>query len=112
MPRRNKRIQPTSKPPLRAPHKKRDEKVEVQLQIRHHVNGKSYGPGMVRVPESLANQFLNTEARAADKELSLVQQRAYIITAGRYGPRKKEVPWARFDDILNRSEIPINQLGG
>ena len=74
--------------------------ITVQLQLRHTVNGRAYGPGMVTVSESLARMFQNTEANTADKELSLVQQRAYIITFGPRGPQKRQVPWDKFNQIL------------
>ena len=87
--------------------------VTVQLQLRHTVNGKNYGPGMVTVSESLARMFQNTEANVADKELSLVQQRAYIITFGPRGPQKRQVPWEKFNQILNgQSGTPLESMTG
>jgi hypothetical protein len=87
-------------------------KVQVTLQLRHYVNQKPYGPGVVTVSKEMAQQFMQTEQEMAAQELSLVQQRAFIITAGPYGPIKREVPWQRFDTILNQSEVPLSAFGG
>ena len=84
--------------------------VTVTLQLRHSVNGISYGPGDVTVSENLAAMFLHTEANTADKELSLVQQRAYIISFTRHGPVKRQVPWAQFDRILGQMEVPLESM--
>ena len=76
--------------------------VTVTLQLRHSVNGKFYGPGKVTVIQELADVFLNTEAEAASKELSLVRQEAFIIGMGPGGPVKRQVPWAKFDQLLTQ----------
>jgi uncharacterized Fe-S cluster-containing radical SAM superfamily enzyme len=54
--------------------------------------------------------FLHTEAEAGKKELSLVQQQAFIIKFGRHGPVKQQVPWQQFDRILAQAEIPIDSM--
>ena len=94
------------------PKKKPVKMVGVTLQLRHHINGETYGPGDVRVSETLAQHFQHVESEAGEKELSLLQQRAFIIIAGPYGVRKQEVPWARFNEILERSEVPLGAIGG
>jgi len=94
----------------KAAAKRKDPIVEVTLLLKHSVNGKSFGPGTVFVPASLAQMFLCTEDRAIEKERSLVQQRAYIIQVGRHGATKREVPYAKFDQILANSEIPIGDM--
>ena len=76
--------------------------VTVTLQLRHSFNGKFYGPGTVKLPHHKAEMFLNTEHEAAQKELSLQQQQAYIISMGGGAPAKRQVPWAQFDTILGR----------
>ncbi|MGH7274520.1 MAG: hypothetical protein ACREIQ_08705, partial [Nitrospiria bacterium] len=76
--------------------------ITVNLQMRHSVNGQFFGPGPVRVSQGLADAFLNTEYEAAQKELSLVQQQAFMIQYGPNGsPVKRQVPWERFNEILN-----------
>ncbi len=78
------------------------QKVTVMLQLRHSVNGNFYGPGRVTLPQDMADLFLNTEANAAEKELSLNQQQAFIIGMGPGGPVKRQVPWAKFDQLLTQ----------
>ena len=85
-------------------------KVRVNLQLQHSVNGLNYGPGSVLVDENLANLFMNTEQQCAEKEMSLVQQQAFIIRMGRNGPVKQQVPWAQFDSILSREELPVQSI--
>ena len=78
------------------------QRVTVNLQLRHSVNGKFYGPGRVTVPQDFADTFLHTEAEANEKELSLNQQQAFIIGMGPGGPVKRQVPWAKFDQLLTQ----------
>lgn len=85
--------------------------VTVNLSMRHSFNGKFYGPGKVLVSPTKADVFLNTEHIAAQKEMSLTRQDAFIINYGPHGGLvKRQVPWARFDDILAREELPLDQL--
>ena len=77
-------------------------KVTVMLQLRHSLNGVFYGPGRVTLPTEVADLFLNTEANAAEKELTLNQQQAFIIGMGPGGPVKRQVPWAKFDQLLTQ----------
>ena len=86
--------------------------VSVMLQLRHSINGRYFGPGRVTVTEKQAQNFLHVEQNAAEKELSLVQQRAYIIEFHNGVPIRREVPSQRFDDILMREEVPLHSMGG
>ena len=90
------------RPPLNKP-----KLSTVRLQLRHSVNGKFYGPGVVTVPEKKAQLFLNVEHEAALKEDSLVRQQAFIISFRNGVPVRREVPAQRFDDILAREELPL-----
>ena len=60
----------------------------------------------------MAESFLNTEHEAEKKELSLQRQEAYIIGFGPSGPVKRQVPWAQFDNILAREELPLQSMTG
>lgn len=85
--------------------------VTVTLQMRHSINGTFYGPGQVTIKEKDAQRFLNTEHEAIQKELSLTRQEAFIISYGPHGGLvRRQVPWAQFDNILSREELPLNQL--
>ena len=96
---------PRGRPPLPKP------KVStVRLQLRHSVNGKFYGPGVVTIPEKKAQLFLNVEHEAALKEDSLVRQQAFIISFRNGAPVRREVPAQRFDDILAREELPLDTM--
>ena len=88
--------------PRKTPRKKY---IDVYLQMKHSVNGKSYGPGQVKISEAMSDMFLNTEGKAIDKEISLMQHRAFIIQAGPHGVFKREVSPARFDAILAQAEV-------
>lgn len=79
--------------------------IDVYLQLKHSVNGKSYGPGQVKISTGLADMFLHTEGRAIANEISLMQHRAFIIQAGPRGVFKREVSPARFDAILGQAEV-------
>ena len=79
--------------------------VDVLLQLKHSVNGKSYGPGHVKIREDLADMFMYTEEKALEQERSLMQHRAFIIQAGPHGVFKREVSPARFDAILAQAEV-------
>lgn len=83
-------------------------KIMVDLKMRHSVNGRFYGPGKVLVHRHKAEMFLNTEYEAAQKEVSLQQQQAFIIGNRNGVMAKRQVPWAQFDDILGRSEVTFN----
>ena len=93
------------RPPLNRP-----KLVEVTLQMRHSINGRFFGPGPVRVTENDAQHFLNTEHVAAEKELSLVQERAFLIGMQNGVPVKREVPAQRFDSLLMREELPVGTM--
>ena len=86
----------------------RDQKAEaakyvtVHLQMRHSINGTFVGPGPVRVPVGQAEAFLNVEHEAIQKEQSLTQQQSFIIGWGPFGPVKRQVPTARFEELLTR----------
>ena len=84
--------------------------VTVTLQMRHSFNGKFYGPGTIRLSPTKAQVFLNTEHEAMQKEDSLSRQEAYIIGVGPGGPIKRQVPWAQFDNILAREELPLTNF--
>ena len=84
--------------------------VTVRLQLRHSVNGKFFGPGVVTVPEKKAQMFLNVEHEAALKEDSLVRQQAFIVSFRNGVPVRREVPAQRFDDILAREELPLDVM--
>ena len=86
--------------------------ITVTLQMRHSFNGKFYGPGTVRVTPTKAQIFLNTEHEAGQKESSLSRQEAFIIGVGPGGPMKRQVPWAQFDTILSREELPLTHMEG
>jgi len=86
--------------------------VTVQLQLQHSINGRSYGPGIVKCLPDQAAQFLSTESLCADKERSLVQQEAFIISFRDGCPVKKQVPWAQFDRIMGQTEVPLDIMGG
>ena len=86
--------------------------VTVTLQMRHSFNGRFYGPGTVQVTPTKAQVFLNTEHEAVQKEASLTRQEAYIIGVGPGGPMKRQVPWAQFDTILSREELPLTHMEG
>ena len=85
-------------------------KVKLNLQLEHSINGQKYGPGPVIVDENLANMFMDTERMCYEKEISLQQQQAFIIRMGRNGPVKMQVPWAQFDTILSREELPMQSI--
>lgn len=76
--------------------------IRVTLSLQHSVNGMFYGPGSVLLPELMAREFLNIEGKSAEKERSLMQEQAFVIVAGPYGPMKKQVPWAKFSDIMGQ----------
>lgn len=86
--------------------------LQVVLQLRHSINGRNYGPGLVTCLADQAAEFLNTEAACADKERSLVQQQAFIVSFRDGMPTKRQVPWAQFDAIMGQTAIPIDAMGG
>ena len=90
-------------PPRR--HKPGTRKILVTLRLRHSINGRFYGPGEVWLTPYKAEAFLNTEHEAAQKEVNLQQQQAFIIGNRGGVMTKRQVPWAQFDDILGRSEV-------
>ena len=94
------------RPPLNRP-----KLLTVTLQMRHSINGVFYGPGTVRLSESKAMAFLNTEQAATEKEDSLFQQRAFILGFRNGVPMRREVPAQRFDDIMAREELVITPGG-
>ena len=104
------------RPPKRAYkfHKPRGapQLITVTLQMRHSFNGRFYGPGTVQLTPTKAQVFLNTEHEAVQKEASLTRQEAYIIGVGPGGPVKRQVPWAQFDTILSREELPLTYMEG
>lgn len=81
--------------------------VQVTLSLRHSLNGQFYGPGTIMLPEHKARRLLNTEQEAQEKELSLVQQRAFIMGFRNGVPMRREVPYQRFDEILTREELTL-----
>ena len=85
--------------------------ITIHLTMRHSRNGVFYGPGAVRTTEEKAKSFLNTEHEAQAKELSLVQERAFIIGFQNGVPIRREVPAAQFDNILTREELPMGSVG-
>ena len=86
--------------------------VTITLLMRHSINGKFYGPGIVTLTESKANAFLNVEHEAQAKEASLFQERAFIVSFRGGVPVRREVPAAMFDTLLAREELPIQSMGG
>ena len=98
------------KPRGRPPLPPKPKMVTVRLQLRHSVNGKFFGPGVVTVPEKKAQMFLNVEHEAALKEDSLVRQQAFIVSFRNGVPVRREVPAQRFDDILAREELPLDVM--
>lgn len=99
--------------PPKGPSKARVEKpVIVTLQMRHTINGRAYGPGTVTLSPSKAQAFLHTEHEALAKEDSLNRQQAFIIGFRGGVVMRREVPAARFDDLLMREELPIHSTGG
>ena len=86
--------------------------VTITLLMRHSINGRFYGPGIVTLTESKANAFLNVEHEAQAKEASLFQERAFIVSFRGGVPVRREVPAAMFDTLLAREELPIQSMGG
>ena len=90
-------------PPRGSKHKPVPKLITITLQMRHSVNGKAYGPGIVQVSQGKAEAFMNTEHAAIQKELEMHQQQAFIVGFNRQGGMyKRQVPWAQFDTILGR----------
>ena len=77
--------------------------VTINLQMRHSINGKFYGPGPVTITPAKAAAFLNTEHIAGEKEFNLMQVQSFILGLGPGGPVKRQVSTARFDEILSRA---------
>ena len=105
-------LQPPKPPRPKTVRPPKPEMLTITLQMRHSINGVFYGPGRMTVPKSMAESFLNTEYMAAEKELSLQRQEAFIIGFGPSGPVKRQVPWAQFDTIMSREELPLQSMTG
>jgi hypothetical protein len=71
--------------------------VDVVLTMPHWVNGKNYGPGRVRVPESSVSGFLDTEQRVRQNDANMMGRQAAFIGPGN---RKMPVPYEHFDSPL------------
>lgn len=80
--------------------------VTVELTMRHLINGKSVGPGPAKVPNAVATDLLNTEARARAVEEQFQGTKAVIV--GPRGPTgahiTKQVPVETFDSSYENAE--------
>lgn len=79
--------------------------ITITLAMRHSFNGRFYGPGPVRVTREKAERLLNTEYEAAQKEVNLQQQQAFLLVNRGGVIGKRQVPFAQFDQILANSEV-------
>jgi hypothetical protein len=77
-----KKIPPTSRTRKEGETRGRKPLVVLQLQLKHNVNGVSYGPGSVRVNADLAAVLQEQERRFHETERHLHEQGASIIGAG------------------------------
>jgi hypothetical protein len=76
--------------------------VTITLTMSHMVNGKSYGPGTVKVSPSMAREFQYQEERAVVDERRLNERRSHMIVqtaGGRY--RHLKVAPEHFDQMFN-----------
>ncbi len=79
--------------------------VQVTLRMQHRINGVAYGPGVVRVSKSLADDMLHTEGHAVEVEEQFRGAKAAIIGArrGASGHTVREVPTETFDDEYGKA---------
>ena len=59
--------------------------VEVVLQFTHGINGKSYGPGRIRVKYKIAQMLKEQETRALEEVNNFRSTRTMIILTGNKG---------------------------
>lgn len=78
--------------------------VQVSLRYRHNINGAYYGPGIVRVPATMAQALLEQDQRVDKVEGDLFDNKAALIIApGRY----RRVAPELFDQIWTGTQAPI-----
>lgn len=73
-------------PPLkraqRRPKKQKYKIVDVPLRNAHYINGRQYGPGVVKVPLNIARTLREQERRMQENDDIFYGKRAFIIGAG------------------------------
>lgn len=89
----------TAVPPPKPP---RPRPVTLTLQLRHGINGTTYGPGTVTVPFDISRTLIEQEQRARGVEEAFHDRRAYVVD--RY-LRKIPVAPERFDAVLFNDQM-------
>ena len=84
-----KLARPLTALPLKPARKRMPKTREVELRLRHSINGVSYGPGTLTVPFDVAEVLVEQEQRAAAEEARcFAQESVPHIIVGEPGKRR------------------------